>query len=150
MLVPYGSGNAADDASGCQAAVSVTIKTSWPGVSLRGMPWNADGPVLFIPGNNLGNALPITEFERLTEADWKSVVDYPTEFQVSLSFEAENCCHTDHLEGYLRVNKTISSRPVVAGLEMLMDTAKSLITQSSRRSTLKTIYQIFIAANAIN
>lgn len=80
MLVPYGSGNPADDVSGCQATVSVTVKTSWPGVSLRGMPWNADEPVLFIPGNNLDNALSITEFERLTEADWKSVVDYPVEF----------------------------------------------------------------------
>ena len=124
MLVPYGSDNAADDTSGCQAAVSVAIKTSWPGVSLRGMPWNADDPLLFIPGNNLGNALSITEFERLTEADWKSVVEYPTEFQVSLSMEAQNCCHTDHSQGYLRINKAIGSRPVVAELEILMGTAE--------------------------
>ena len=81
MLVPYDEENA-DSSLGCQASVSVVIRTSWPGVSLRAMPWRADDPVLFIPGHDKGTALSTTSFEDLTLADWELVVSYPTEFQV--------------------------------------------------------------------
>lgn len=80
LLVEY-------DGNPFQAVVSVSVRPSvaLPSIHLGALPWSKDDPVLFHPGKEFAAKLSHRRLDQLNEAEWLSLVDFPTEYQVRAS-----------------------------------------------------------------
>jgi hypothetical protein len=75
------------DGNPFQAAVSVSVRPgiALPSIHLDALPWSKDDPVLFHPGKEFAVKLSHRRLDQLNEAEWLSLVDFPTEYQVRAS-----------------------------------------------------------------